>query len=130
MRKGFIVDNDHSRGWTVAIRGGNYPQYLCAARDLLGFLYTVSGFDALIAADPDWESRYLLGHAFHLLGEAACRLSGVKRQTTEDSAHRHDPLELATGHYLYGVLFLDEAVTQLNTAGSITHDTTLSLLVE
>lgn len=128
LRKGFDMESSEQDGWTVAIRGGNYPSYLAAAHGLLPLMRSLEPFREMTAGDPGWESRYLLGHAFHLLGEAACRLSDIKKRTNEDDDAALSPIDLAQGHYLYGVLFLEDAVRQLEANGAIDHDTTLSLL--
>lgn len=128
LRKGFDIDSSPEDGWTVAIRGGNYPAYLAAAHGLLPLMRSLEPFQEMTADDPGWESRYLLGHAFHLLGEAACRLSDIKKRTGEDDEESLDPVDLAMGHYLYGVLFLENAVRQLETTGAVDQDAALDLL--
>lgn len=128
LRKGFAMASSPADGWTVAIQGGNYPEYLTAAHGLLPLLRTMPEFGELTEHDRGWESRYLLGHAFHLLGEAACRLSDIKKRTNEDDDTALNPVDLATGHYLYGVLFLEDAVRQLERTGTIDHDAALSHL--
>ncbi|KPI20069.1 hypothetical protein OK074_7618 [Actinobacteria bacterium OK074] len=127
LRKGFSLDGQGGE-WQVAIEGGNYPGYRTAATGLLGLMRGLPAFRELTGRDPGWESRYLLGHAFHLLGEAACRLSDIKKRTGEDTEDQLDPVDLAAGHYLYGVLFLEDAVRQLETNGRIDHDAALSHL--
>ncbi|WNI18808.1 hypothetical protein [Actinacidiphila sp. ITFR-21] len=127
LRKGFRLDNQGA-AWQVAIDGGNYPSYDAAARRLLGLMRGLPAFQELTEHDPGWESRYLLGHAFHLLGEAACRLSDIKKRTGEDSEDQLDPVDLAAGHYLYGVLFLEDAVRQLETEGRVDNDAALAHL--
>ncbi|MGW8699851.1 hypothetical protein ACWGOK_23405 [Streptomyces eurythermus] len=127
LRKGFRLAQDAGE-WQVAIEGGTYPAYRAAAHGLLGLLRGLPEFQRLTADDPGWESRYLLGHAFHLLAEAACRLSDIKKRTGEDTADQLDPVDLAKGHYLYGVLFLEDAVRQLEAEGRVDHDAALSLL--
>ncbi|MFJ1958755.1 hypothetical protein ACIOGT_38075 [Streptomyces microflavus] len=128
LRKGFTIDSARSDEWTVGIRGGNYPEYITAAHGLLPLLRTLPSFRELTAGDAGWESRYLLGHAFHLLAEAACRLSDIKKRTNEDNDTALSPIDLATGHYLYGVLFLENAVQQLEASGSIDHEAALARL--
>ncbi|GAA2230723.1 hypothetical protein GCM10010232_16350 [Streptomyces amakusaensis] len=127
LRKGFRLERQ-DRDWQVAIDGGNYPAYRSAADGLLGLLRGLPEFRRLTENDRGWESRYLIGHAFHLLGEAACRLSDIKKRTGEDSEDQLDPVDLATGHYLYGVLFLEDAIRQLEAEGRVDHDAALSHL--
>ncbi|GAA1982650.1 hypothetical protein GCM10009799_04780 [Nocardiopsis rhodophaea] len=127
LRKGFVLGQS-SGEWQVAIDGGTYPSYRTAYWELLGLLRDLPTFQQLTENDSGWESRYLLGHAFHLLGEAACRLSDIKKRTGEDSEEQLDPVDLATGHYLYGVLFLEDAVRQLESHGRVDHDSALSLM--
>jgi hypothetical protein len=129
LRKGFAIESDGAGGWTVGIAGGNYPRYLTAARGLLPLLRTLPAFRELTEHDAGWDSRYLLGHAFHLLAEAACRLSDIKKRVGEQDETALSPIDLATGHYLYGVLFLENAVRQLETSATVDHDTVLNLLV-
>jgi hypothetical protein len=129
LRKGFEVNRSAGLAEaTVGVRGGQYPGYLAAARAFPAFLDHHSEFSALRRNDPNWLNRLLLGHAFHLLAEAACRLSDIKKRTSEASAHDVSPLELALGHYLYGVVFLEDAVTQLATTGEIDPRTHLDLV--
>lgn len=124
LRKGFEMDST-ADGWTVGIRGGNVPGYVAAAHGLLPLLRSLPQFQELTRDDAGWESRYLLGHAFHLLGEAACRLSDIKKRTNEDDDAALSPVDLATGHYLYGVLFLEDAVRQMELNGTIDHEAAL-----
>ncbi|MCF6469296.1 hypothetical protein FAF44_12960 [Nonomuraea sp. MG754425] len=128
LRKGFALGSVPGGEWTVGIRGGNYPNYVTAAHGLLPLLRSLPGFDELTGQDPGWESRYLLGHAFHLLAEAACRLSDIKKRTNENDSFQLSPIELATGHYLYGVLFLEDAVARLQRDGRVDHDAALAHL--
>jgi hypothetical protein len=128
LRKGFDMTSSPEDGWTVAIRGGNYPSYLAAAHGLLPLMRSLEPFREMTENDPGWESRYLLGHAFHLLGEAACRLSDIKKRTGEDDEEALSPIDLAQGHYLYGVLFLENAVRQLETTGAVSQHEALGLL--
>jgi hypothetical protein len=126
LRRGFAIDD---RGeWRVSIRGGTYPGYRQAAAGLLSKLRSMGVFAELTAGDRGWDSRYLLGHAFHLLAEAACRLSDIKKRTSEVADCTLSPIELATGHYLYGALFLEDAARQLAAHGEIDGDAALSLL--
>jgi hypothetical protein len=61
----------------VAIRGGNYRSYLSAVKGLLPLMRSLEPFREMTADGPGWESRYLLG-------EAACRLSDIKKRANED----------------------------------------------
>jgi len=117
LRRGFDIDSGGE--WRVSIHGGSYDGYREAAAGLLGRLQAMDSFAELTAKDPGWESRYLLSHAFHLLAEAACRLSDIKKRASEMDAHQISPIELATGHYLFGVLFLEHAARQLESEGTI-----------
>jgi len=126
LRRGFDIDS--SGEWRVGIRGGPYRGYREAANSLLGRLRTMDAFAELTAKDPGWESRYLLSHAFHLLAEAACRLSDIKKRASETDAHQISPIELAMGHYLFGVLFLEDAARQLEKEGTIDHGSALGLV--
>jgi Phosphotransferase enzyme family len=126
LRRGFDIDS--SGEWRVAIHGGPYRGYREAAASLLGRLRAMDCFAELTAKDPGWESRYLLSHAFHLLAEAACRLSDIKKRASETDAHQISPIELAMGHYLFGVLFLEHAARQLEREGMIDHGSALRLV--
>jgi len=126
MRRGFNIGR--GREWSIGVRGGRYQGYRNAASQLVPQLRSLSGFGELTAGDSGWESRVLLGHAFHTLAEAACRLSAAKKRTGEAGDCQFTPLELAVGHYLYGVLFLEDAVRQLEMEGAIDTEATLSLL--
>jgi hypothetical protein len=117
LRSGF----DITRGdeWLVNIRGGIPPGYRAAARCLMSQLRRFSAFAELTEGDEGWDDRYLVGHAFHLLAEAACRLSDLKRRRTEAASEPISTIELSAGHYLFGALLLEDAVRQLEADGHI-----------
>lgn len=130
LRKGFEITQpgpDES-AFDLRFRGQPYPGYVAAAHSFLDFLTNHAEFAELSAEDPGWRDRLLLGHAFHLLAEAACRLSDIKKRTNELTDSDISPLELAAGHYLYGVLFLEDAVAQLESNGAVDPQTHLGLL--
>ena len=126
LRQGFEVDN--TRSWRVDIRGGMCEGYRSAAIDLYRRLRCVPGFDELTKGDTCWETRFLFSHAFHLLAEAACRLSDLKERTSDITCQQISPLELANGLYLFGAIFLEDAASQLEQKGAVRHDETLRLL--
>ena len=55
-------------------------------------------------------------------------LSDIKKRTSEVADCALSPVELATGHYLYGVLFLEDAARQLAGHGEIGTSSTWRLL--
>jgi hypothetical protein len=126
LRQGFEIDN--ARSWRVDIRGGICEGYRSAAVDLYRRLRCVPGFAELTSGDAWWETRFLFSHAFHLLAEAACRLSDLKERTSDITCEQISPLELANGLYLFGAIFLEDAARQLEQKGAVRHDETLRLL--
>ncbi|MBW4717273.1 hypothetical protein [Saccharothrix obliqua] len=128
LREGFVIDYGADEAVSVAHRGGLYPAYRRSAEDLVEFLENHAGVRAVVAHDPGWRDRLLLSHGFHLLAEAACRLSDIKKRAGAGSAVDLSPIELAAGHYLFGVLFLEDAVAQLEEHGRIDPRRHLSLL--
>ncbi|WP_112134350.1 hypothetical protein [Glycomyces dulcitolivorans] len=131
--KAAAVDRAERRGIDLDARlrdaiAAAIASYLAAAHGLLPLMRSLEPFREMTEDDPGWESRYLLGHAFHLLGEAACRLSDIKKRTGEDDEEALSPIDLAQGHYLYGVLFLENAVRQLETTGAVSQHEALGLL--
>lgn len=132
LREGFDIhsegDNSGELAVTVAHRGGLYPSYRRAAEKLVGFIEGHAGVREVVKADLRWRDRLLLSHGFHLLAEAACRLSDIKKREGEGSAVELSPIELATGHYLFGVLFLEDAVSRLERHGVIDVREHLALL--
>lgn len=130
LRKGFEITQPVADEpvFGLRFRGQPYPGYVAAASTFLDFLTEHAEFAELSQEDPGWRDRLLLGHAFHLLAEAACRLSDIKKRTNELTESDISPLELAAGHYLYGVLFLEDAVAQLESNGTIDPQSHLGLL--
>ncbi len=133
LREGFDITSQSRHGSsrpsvTVAHRGGLYPSYRSAVDKLVGFFEGHDEIARLVQIDPGWKSRVLLGHAFHLLAEAACRLSDVKKRAGEATSVDLSPIELATGHYLFGALFLEDAVSRLARYGEIDVPSHLGLL--
>ncbi|MCY9783911.1 hypothetical protein KIK06_08400 [Nocardiopsis sp. EMB25] len=131
LREGFEIDTagtDFAREVSVHQRGGLYPGYREAARGLVDAISDHEDLAPLVAGDPGWRSRLLLGHGFHLLAEAACRLSDIKKRASTVGSIDLSPIELAGGHYLLGVLFLENAVAQLEENGEIDPVTHLNLL--
>ncbi|MEY9213268.1 hypothetical protein NI17_001615 [Thermobifida halotolerans] len=132
LREGFEIGVEKSAGAPTAVavrqRGGIYPGYRAAVARLVEAIENHAQLAPLVAEDPGWKSRLLLGHAFHLLAEAACRLSDIKKRESEKGAVDLSPIELSTGHYLFGVLFLEDAVAQLERRGEIDPESHLALL--
>ncbi|WP_017573158.1 hypothetical protein [Nocardiopsis halotolerans] len=131
LREGFQIDtagDPSSPEVSVHQRGGLYPGYRTAAQRLVGAIAQHAHLAPLVADDPGWRSRLLLGHGFHLLAEAACRLSDIKKRASSAGDVDLSPIELASGHYLLGVLFLENAVAQLEDRGEIDPVSHLALL--
>lgn len=129
LRHGFTIGRNRSgTQWAVAIRGGNYRGYNLAARRFVKRLLEVRGFRRLIMDDPGWEDRLILGHAFHLLAESACRLSSWRWVARRNAKGAHPPLHLAIGHYLYATIFLEEVMGQFERHGRISQESVLRAL--
>lgn len=122
IRDGFVISSEsvgRRHVYDVRLSGGFLPSYVEAARRFVSALEQIEDLGIVVEHDPAWRSRLLVAHAFHLLAEAACRLSDWRARGTPDVTGRTSPTVLAFGHYLFGALFLNAAYRALAAQGEI-----------
>ncbi|MFJ2778095.1 phosphotransferase [Kitasatospora sp. NPDC087315] len=109
MAGGFEIGRD-ARGYQVRLRCP-VQAYNTAAAQVPATLMTVEFFRHLGHTDPLWLRRLLYAHAFHVLAEAACRLSDQTVRTFPGASGWAARRELALGLYLSGLLLLDDLLS-------------------
>ncbi|WP_406119538.1 phosphotransferase [Streptomyces sp. NBC_00989] len=107
---GFEISQDSSLSHEIRLRRP-LPAYGSAAVDLPAMLMTVEFFRELSRSDPLWPRRLLYTHTFHVLSEAACRLSDRTDREFPGASGWAARRELALGLYLSGLLLLDNLLS-------------------
>ncbi|MFD8755776.1 phosphotransferase family protein [Kitasatospora sp. NPDC059577] len=110
MTGGFEIGRDATGGYDVRLRRP-VPAHSAAAAEVPATLATVGFFRRLGHGDPLWLRRLLYAHAFHVLAEAACRLSDRTVRTFPGATGPAARRELALGLHLSGLLLLDDLLS-------------------
>jgi aminoglycoside phosphotransferase (APT) family kinase protein len=115
LERGFAIQRLPARSgapaYEVTPHGGMAAGYRAAACGFLDFLTANPLFRRLSGGKVDaWRWRILFTHAFHVIAEAACRLSDRKERPLRDESGTGSACELALGLYLLGSLLLNDLV--------------------
>lgn len=111
MSGGFQIGRSGSRSYELRLRRP-IRAYLDAAVDFPAMLATVGFFRQLGRSDPQWPRRLWYSHAFHVLAEAACRLSDLTVRELPGVSGWAARRELALGLHLSGLLLLDDLLSR------------------
>jgi hypothetical protein len=112
LRQGFAIEHDQTADGTpvfnVSYRKGAYAGYVAAVAQFSDFLAKQSAMLSVSGPNNTWFERLWFAHAVHLLAESACRLSDLRPRAIGGDVV--SPVELSTGHFLLGTLFLNDVV--------------------